>query len=224
MIFMKIPGFGGGAGAVNAKNVDLPPATTPGKTAGTPDLPNQPGNSSLPFLNNAKAGPLNFASNAFDGLSTLASLTGSGGSQKNGPSREAGSPDGLQGGGLLQQIMMLTGLQQLLGGGNKAQEPEQPTTPASSQRVNNSGNPLEQLMQMLQQLLQQMMGLDKGKGADGGGESGGNAPQAPTQSATDNNGQQGGMMQNLLSMLGLTSLLQGLLGGGEGQSPKNTQN
>jgi len=222
---MKIPGFGGGA--TNANKVDLPPANMPGKTGGSPsgkpDLPDQPGKSSLPFLNNAKTGPLNFASNAFDGLSTLASLTGSGGSQKNGQSNGANSPDAPSGGGLLQQIMMLTGLQQLLGGGNKAQQPEQPGTSAPSQGTNHSGNPLEQLMQMLQQLLQQMMGLDKGKGADSG-ESGGNAPQAPAQGATDNSGQQGGMMQNLLSLLGLTSLLQGLLGGGEGQSSqKNTQ-
>jgi len=221
---MKIPGFGGGA--TNANKVDLPPANMPGKTGGSPsgksDLPDQPGKSSLPFLNNAKTGPLNFASNAFDGLSTLASLTGSGGSQKNGQSNGANSPDAPSG-GLLQQIMMLTGLQQLLGGGNKAQQPEQPGTSAPSQGTNHSGNPLEQLMQMLQQLLQQMMGLDKGKGADSG-ESGGNAPQAPAQGATDNSGQQGGMMQNLLSLLGLTSLLQGLLGGGEGQSSqKNTQ-
>jgi len=222
---MKIPGFGGGA--TNANKVDFPPANMPGKTGGSPsgkpDLPDQPGKSSLPFLNNAKTGPLNFASNAFDGLSTLASLTGSGGSQKNGQSNGANSPDAPSGGGLLQQIMMLTGLQQLLGGGNKAQQPEQPGTPAPAQGTNHSGNPLEQLMQMLQQLLQQMMGIDKGKGADSG-ESGGNAPQAPAQGATDNAGQQGGMMQNLLSMLGLTSLLQGLLGGGEGQSSqKNTQ-
>ncbi|SFN42638.1 hypothetical protein SAMN05428971_1396 [Candidatus Pantoea varia] len=222
---MKIPGFGGGA--TNANKVDFPPANMPGKTGGTPsgkpDLPDQPGKSSLPFLNNAKTGPLNFASNAFDGLSTLASLTGSGGSQKNGQSNGANSPDAPSGGGLLQQIMMLTGLQQLLGGGNKAQQPEQPATPAPSQGTNHSSNPLEQLMQMLQQLLQQMMGVDKGKGADSG-ESGGNAPQAPAQGATDNAGQQGGMMQNLLSMLGLTSLLQGLLGSGEGQSSqKNTQ-
>ncbi|MCJ7925715.1 MAG: hypothetical protein MUW55_07155 [Pantoea vagans] len=173
---MKIPGFGGGA--TNANKIDMPPANMPGKTGGSPsgkpDLPDQPGKSSLPFLNNAKTGPLNFASNAFDGLSTLASLTGSGGSQKNGQANGANSPDAPSGGGLLQQIMMLTGLQQLLGGGNKAQQPEQPGTPAPSQGTNHSGNPLEQLMQMLQQLLQQMMGIDKGKGADSG-ESGGNA-------------------------------------------------
>lgn len=222
---MKIPGFGGGA--TNANKIDMPPANMPGKTGGSPsgkpDLPDQPGKSSLPFLNNAKTGPLNFASNAFDGLSTLASLTGSGGSQKNGQANGANSPDAPSGGSLLQQIMMLTGLQQLLGGGNKAQQPEQPGTPAPSQGTNHSGNPLEQLMQMLQQLLQQMMGIDKGKGADSG-ESGGNAPQAPAQGATDNGGQQGGMMQNLLSLLGLSSLLQGLLGGGEGQSSqKNPQ-
>lgn len=218
---MKIPRFGGGA--TNANKIDMPPANMPGKTGGSPsgkpDLPDQPGKSSLPFLNNAKTGPLNFASNAFDGLSTLASLTGSGGSQKNGQANGANSPDAPSGGGLLQQIMMLTGLQQLLGGGNKAQQPEQPGTPAPSQGTNHSGNPLEQLMQMLQQ----MMGIDKGKGADSG-ESGGNAPQAPAQGATDNGGQQGGMMQNLLSLLGLSSLLQGLLGGGEGQSSqKNPQ-
>ncbi|MCX3310430.1 hypothetical protein ORN12_15720 [Pantoea vagans] len=222
---MKIPGFGGGA--TNANKVDFPPANMPGKTGGSPagktDLPDQPGKSSLPFLNNAKTGPLNFASNAFDGLSTLASLTGSGGSQNKGQSNSANASDALPGGGLLQQIMMLTGLQQLLGGGDKAQQPEQPTTPAPSQGARNSGNPLEHLMQMLQQLLQQMMGTDKGKGADSG-ESGGNAPQAPAQNAADNGGQQGGMMQNLLSLLGLSSLLQGLLGGGEGQtSEKNTQ-
>jgi len=199
------------------------PGKTGGSPSGKPDLPDQPGKSSLPFLSNAKTGPLNFASNAFDGLSTLASLTGSGGSQKNGQANGANSPDAPSGGGLLQQIMMLTGLQQLLGGGNKAQQPEQPGTPAPSQGTNHSGNPLEQLMQMLQQLLQQMMGIDKGKGADSG-ESGGNAPQAPAQGATDNGGQQGGMMQNLLSLLGLSSLLQGLLGGGEGQSSlKNPQ-
>ncbi|MGJ0478770.1 hypothetical protein [Pantoea agglomerans] len=222
---MKIPGFGGGA--ANANKIDMPAANMPGKTGGSPsgkpDLPDQPGKSSLPFLSNAKTGPLNFASNAFDGLSTLASLTGSGGSQKNSPSHGANSPDIPSGGGLLQQIMMLTGLQQLLGGGNKAQQPEQPGTSAPSQGTNHSGNPLEQLMQMLQQLLQQMMGIDKGKGSDSG-ESGGNAPQAPAQGATDNGGQQGGMMQNLLSLLGLSSLLQGLLGGGEGQSSqKNPQ-
>ncbi|TPE19223.1 hypothetical protein FJP62_04015 [Pantoea vagans] len=221
---MKIPGFGGGA--ANANRVDMPSATMPGKAGGSPagkaDLPDQQGKSSLSFLDNAKTNPLSFASNAFGGLSTLASLTGSGGSQNNSPSKGASSPDALGGGGLLQQIMMLTGLQQLLGGGNKAQQPAEATTPAPSQGANSSSNPLEQLMQMLQQLLQQMMGADKGKGAESG-ESGGNAPQAPGQGATDNGGQ-GGMMQNLLSLLGLSLLLQGLLGGGEGQSSgKNTQ-
>ncbi|MGP3591665.1 hypothetical protein [Vagococcus sp. WN89Y] len=221
---MKIPGFGGAA--TNTSKVDLPPANNMGKIPG-----NQTGRPDLPAANNGKTSPLSFASNALGGVSTLASLAGIGGNQNrtqaNGSNGATDGNNSLQGGGLMQQLMMLLGLQQLLGGGQQqtSQQPTQSHAP-SSHSASQSKNPLEQLMQMLQQLLQQLMGTGKGQGT-GQNQGTGHSPQSPShgQGVTDNASQQsggmGGMLKNVLMMLGLSSVLQMLTGGSQGQSSQN---
>lgn len=236
---MKIPGFGGAA--ANSSKVDFPPANGMG-AQGT-----KAGN---PLMNAAKNNPLSFAGNAFNGASTLASFAGIGGNknstnQTNGSNATANGSDLLSGGGMggiASKLLMLLGLQQLLGGlsgqQNAAQQQQQPaqSQAPSSNASGKSNNPLEMLMQMLQQLLQQLTGTGKGEQAQqsqsAGGCGAGNQSSTPANGngASDAAGQQsaggmGGMLKNVLMMLGLNALMQMIGGGSQGQSSgqNNTQ-
>ncbi|WP_049278550.1 hypothetical protein [Serratia marcescens] len=116
-----------------------------------------------------------------------------------------------QQGGLMQKLLMLIGLQQLLGGGETQlpkQSARQPENSASLGLPSSSNGVIRQLLQMIQQV----MGGKDAQGADGmqGGQNGQQTasplslPEAPASgkhSQGDVNGQIQQMMQQLIQIM-----------------------
>ncbi|MBS0975408.1 hypothetical protein [Serratia rubidaea] len=122
--------------------------------------------------------------------------------------------------GLMQKLLMLLGLQQLLGGGQTqpaeqaSRQPENSAPAGQSSSSGGVGGVIQQLMQMMQQLMQmiqQVMGGGQKSAASGeGGNAESNGAAQPAQ-------QQGGNMLSkllgpLLQMVGLDALMSKLGG------------
>ncbi|WP_275556491.1 hypothetical protein [Mixta sp. Marseille-Q2659] len=244
----KLGGIGGGAGKTtmpppdmtgkgrqdigpngprNDTNVNSTNGTSNGQSVdGKNGKGGKLGGNLLDFGLNAGSGALNLLGT---GVTGGAGLTGGAGATGgNLPGAQQGNQSGGllssagKGGGisqLLQQLVMLLGLQQLLKGGNSEQNPlQQAGTPSGGSQptqanqggVNGMIQQLQQMMQQMMQMMQQLTGMQQGGGNSAGAQSGGDG-QANAQSGGGN------MLSNLLNsalqMTGLNALMS-LLGGG----------
>ncbi|SQJ08120.1 Uncharacterised protein [Serratia rubidaea] len=141
-----------------------------------------------------------------------------------------------QQGGLMQKLLMLIGLQQLLGGNGTQPAEQSPRQSENSAPAGQSsasggvGGVIQQVMQMMQQLMQMIQQLTGGKGAqsaDGvqNGQNGGQTQPARSQPETPASGGQSqggvsGLVQQLMQMMQqLMQIMQQLAGGGQKAAP-----
>ncbi|WP_442801626.1 hypothetical protein [Serratia rubidaea] len=127
--------------------------------------------------------------------------------------------------GLMQKLLMLLGLQQLLGGGQTQpaeQASRQPENSAPAGQSSSSGG-VGGVIQQVMQMIQQVMGGKGAQGADGvqNGQNGQPATSArsqPEASASGGQSQGGvnGLVQQLMQMMQqLMQIMQQLAGGGQ---------
>lgn len=123
-------------------------------------------------------------------------------------------------GGLMQKLLMMIGLQQLLGGGEMQpakQLPHQPENSTPAAQTSSSGDVIHQVMQMLQQLIQmiQQMMVGKGPHDDKNGQHPTSACGRPEVTASGKHSQGGvnDLIQQMMQLL--MQIMQQLSGGGQ---------
>ncbi|WBF46121.1 hypothetical protein [Serratia rubidaea] len=134
--------------------------------------------------------------------------------------------------GLMQKLLMLLGLQQLLGGGQTqpaeqtSRQPENSAPAGQSSSSGGVGGVIQQVMQMMQQLMQMIQQVMGGKGAQGadGVQNGQNGqpatsarsqPEAPASGGQSQGGVNGLVQQLMQMMQQLMQIMQQLAGGGQ---------